>query len=92
VRGVLKHHTNIFTKSPCRKLFKQIDKYFDVRFFFYFFVLSRFQVLLSEESPETLPKTFLQNNRVEKLLQKFRQKNKCRFLLDFVYYVFMHFI
>jgi hypothetical protein len=46
VRGVQKHDTNIFAKSPCRKLsprkFSENQQKFRCQFFLDFFVLSRF--------------------------------------------------
>jgi hypothetical protein len=59
-----------------RKLFpkKSTQKKFDVSFPSTFFVLSRFRVFLSGGSSKTLQKNVLQKNRVEKFLQKNRQK------------------
>jgi hypothetical protein len=47
---------------------------FDVIFPSTLFVLSRFQVLLSDGSSKALKKNVLQNNRVEKLSKKFNNK------------------
>jgi hypothetical protein len=51
----------------------------------------RFQVLLSDGSPKTQQKTFYKKNRVEKFLQKNRQKIQNPFFLDLFYRVFGRF-
>jgi len=50
-------------------------KHFDVSFSSTFFVLSHFRVFFSDGSSKTLQKTFYKKDRVEKLLQKNRQKD-----------------
>jgi hypothetical protein len=57
-----------------------------------FFVLSRFRVFFSDGSSKTLnKKNVLQKARVEKFLQKSRQKIQNRFFLDFGCHVFGRF-
>jgi hypothetical protein len=55
---------------------QEIDKNLDASFSSTFFVLLRFQVLLSDGSPKTQQKTFYKKARVEKFLPKNRQKTK----------------
>ena len=88
VRGVQKHHKNVFTKSPCRKLFRkkrQKLQWLQCQFFLDFFVLSRFRVFLSGGSSKILQKNVLQKDRVEKVLQKNRQKSKAGCFLKNVF-------
>jgi hypothetical protein len=74
VRGVQKHHQNIFAKSPRRTLFpKKIDKYFDVRFYLVIYGVSRVFEFMNTT------KNVLQKNRIEKFLQKSTKKSKTVF-------------
>jgi hypothetical protein len=97
VRGVQKHGLKKNAKSPCQKLFprklSENRQKLRCQFFLdFFFVLSRFQVLLSDGSSKTQQKTFYKKNRVEKFLQKNRQKNaKPMFSRLFFYHVFGRF-
>jgi hypothetical protein len=61
VRGVKKHHTNYFAKSPCQNFFKkstEISMSVPPRFCF---VLSRFWMLLSDGSKKALKKGVFAN-------------------------------
>jgi hypothetical protein len=82
-----KVHVENFSRENSQK----IDKNLDVSFSSTFSVLLRFQVLLGDGSSKALPKTFYKKNRVEKFLQKNRQKIQNRFFLDFFYHVFGRF-
>jgi hypothetical protein len=74
-------------KSPCRKLSEnffrensqKIDKNFDVSFPATFFVLSRFQVLLSDGSSKTLQNTFCKKIVSKSFYKKIDQKNQTDF-------------
>jgi hypothetical protein len=81
------HVENFFRENS-----QKIDKNFDVSFSSTFFVLLRFQVLLSDGSPKTQQKTFYKKNRVEILLQKNRQKIQNPFFLDFFFSRFWAFL
>jgi hypothetical protein len=70
LKKMQKAHVENFFRENSQK----IDKNFGVSFPRLFFVLLRFQVLLSDGSSKTLQKTFYKRNRVEKLLQRNRQK------------------
>jgi hypothetical protein len=70
---------------------QKIDKNVDLSFPATLFVLSRFRVFLSDRSSKTLQTTFCKYNRVEKLLQKNRQKKRNRFFSVLFYHVFGHF-
>jgi hypothetical protein len=59
------HVENFFRENS-----QKIDKNFDVSFSSTFFVLLRFQVLLSDGSPKTQQKTFYKKNRVEKVAKQ----------------------
>jgi hypothetical protein len=71
-RGVQKHDAKQMQKvcvaKQIRENSQKIDKNFDVDVSFSstFFVLLRFQVLLSDGSSNTLQKTFYKRNRIEK--------------------------
>jgi hypothetical protein len=80
------HVENFFRENS-----QKIDKNFDVSFSSTSFVLLRFQVLLGDGSSKALQKTFYKKNRVEKFLQKNRQKSKTDFFSIFFYHVFGRF-
>jgi hypothetical protein len=69
-----KKKKEVHVKNVFREKSQKIDKNFDIRFSSTFFLLLRFQVLLSNGSSKTQQKTFYKTNRVEKFLQKNRQK------------------
>jgi hypothetical protein len=73
--GEFKNTIQIFLqKVHVEKTIKKFDKNFDVSFFSAFFVLTRFRVFFSDGSSKTLQKTFYKKNRVEKFLQKIRNR------------------
>jgi hypothetical protein len=75
-RGVQKHHTNTFAKSPCRKLFPKQSTKISMSVFPRFFVLSRFRVFLSDESSKTLQKAFFGKIALKSFYKKIDQKSK----------------
>jgi hypothetical protein len=81
-----------FEKSPCRKLFQKKTGGKSMAVFpRLVYVLSSFQVFLSDESSKAT-KNVLQTNRVEKVLQKNRQKkSKTDCFSIFCYHVFGRF-
>jgi hypothetical protein len=83
VRGVQKHHTNIFAESPCRKLFPTKSTKTSMPVFFDFFCLSRFRVFLSGGSSKTLQKTFYQKIVSNCFYKKIDQKSKTEIFSNF---------
>jgi hypothetical protein len=69
----------------------EIDKNFDVSFSSAFLISSRFRVFLSDRSSKKLQQIFYKTNRVEKALQKNRQKIQNRLFIDFFSHVFGRF-
>jgi hypothetical protein len=92
VRGVQKHDKNKMQKVHVKNFFREnsqkIDKNFDVTFSSTFFVLSRFQVLLSDGSSQTLQKMFYKKIVSKSFYKKIDKKIPNRLFLDFVYHVF----
>jgi hypothetical protein len=89
VRGVQKHHNNVFTKKSMSKTFsKTIDKTFDVSSFLDFF-LSCFRVFLSDWSSKTLQKNVLQKKSIEKLFTTKATKNPKPIFLRFILIKFL---
>jgi hypothetical protein len=88
VRGFQKHDQTKLQKVHVENFFREKSENrqkFRGQFFLgFYFILSRFQVLLSDGSSKTLQKTFYKNNRVEKFLQKNRQKSKAHLFSIFV--------
>jgi hypothetical protein len=80
------HVENFFRENS-----QKIDESFDVSASSTSFVLLRFRVLLSDGSPKTQQKTFYKKNRVERFLQKNRQKSKTHFFSICFYRVFGRF-
>jgi hypothetical protein len=80
----MSHAENFFRENS-----QKIGKIFDVSFPRLFFVLLRFQVLLSDGNSKTLQN----NNRVETFykIQKNRQKSKTDFFSILFYHVFVRF-
>jgi hypothetical protein len=75
---------------------KKIDKNFDVSFSSTFLVLSRFRVFLSDESSETLQKTFCNKRFAKNIVsksfyKKIDQKSKTDFFSILFYHVFGRF-
>jgi hypothetical protein len=68
---------------------KKIDFVLDVSFSSTFLGLSRFRVFFSDGSSKTLQKALTTKNRVEKFLQKIRQKIQNRLFLGFVFITFL---
>jgi hypothetical protein len=68
---------------------KNFDFVLDVSFSSTFLGLSHFRVFFSDGSPKTLQKALTTKNRVEKFLQKIRQKIQNRFFLGFVFITFL---
>jgi hypothetical protein len=84
-RGVQKHHTNSFTKSPCRKQIKKIATKISMSVFPRLFLFYRVFGCFSAMGVKTLQKTFYTKNRVEKFLQKVRPKTQNRLFLEFCF-------
>jgi hypothetical protein len=70
------------SKTFSEKILRKSTK-ISMSVFLGFFVLLRFQVLLSDASPKTQEKTFYKKTRVEKFLQKNRKKSKTHFFSMF---------
>jgi hypothetical protein len=76
IRGVQKHHANIFTKSQCRKNSNKSTK-ISMSPFLDFFVLPRFQVLLRDRVQKHNNKTLRKKKIASKSFYKnFDQKNQ----------------
>jgi hypothetical protein len=70
VRGVQKHHSNIFAKSPCRKKNPgKINKTFDVSFSSIFFGFIAFSGASQRWEFKNTTKNVLQENRVGKFVE-----------------------
>jgi hypothetical protein len=81
-KGSSKTPYKYFCKKSMSKTFsKKVDEHFDGSFSSTFFVISRF---LGDRSSKTLQKSFCQNSRVEKFLQRNRQKIQNRVFLGFL--------
>jgi hypothetical protein len=85
-RGVKKHHTNIFAKSPCRKLFPKKTTKISMSVFPRLFVLfyrsfRRFSAMGVQKHKKI----------VSKSLKKNSTKIQNRFVLDLFYHVFGRF-
>jgi hypothetical protein len=79
-QGEFKNTIKIFLqKVHVENVFLNFDQKNRCQFFLDFFFLSRFRVFFSDGSSKTLQKTFCKKNRVEKFLQKVRQKSKPTF-------------
>jgi hypothetical protein len=91
VREVQKHHKNMFTKSPCRKLFPIKSTEILMSVFPRIFFLSRFRVFLSDGSSKTLKKTFCKKIVSKSFYKKFDKRSKTDFFSQFVYHVFRRF-
>jgi hypothetical protein len=91
VRGVQKHHKNIFAKSPCRKLFREnsqkTDKIFDISFSSTFFVLGA----SCDGSSKALQKTFFKQIVSKSFSKKSTKKPKTDFFSILFYHVFGRF-
>jgi hypothetical protein len=74
VRGIQKHHKNVFAKSPCRKLFTKKSTKISMSVFLDFLFYRVFGFSQEWEFKNTT-KNVLQKNRVERFLQKNRQTN-----------------
>jgi hypothetical protein len=81
------------SKAFSEKILRQqeIDKNFDVTSSSTFFVLSRFQVLLSDGSSQTLQKTFYKNIASKSFYKKIDKNILNRFFSTFFYHVFGRF-
>jgi hypothetical protein len=94
-RGVQKHHTNIFTKSPCRNLFPKKTTKISMSVFLSFSCFFPFLGVSQRWDSKALQKAFYkfyEKNRVEKFLQKNRPKiQNWRFASRFCYQVFGRF-
>jgi hypothetical protein len=88
VRGVQKHDFKKMQKVHVKNLFRKnsqkIDKNFDVTFSSTFFVSSRFQVLLSDGSSQTLQKKFYKKIVSKSFYKKIDKTIPNRFFIDFV--------
>jgi hypothetical protein len=89
-KGSAKNDLNKLQKAHVENFFREdsqkIDKIFDVSFSstFWFYCVFRCYLVLGDGSSKALPKTFYQNNRVEKAFTKKLTKIQNRFFLNFL--------